>query len=130
MAEHPNLAVFREIYTTFTSGDMDALAEYFDENVVWHTPGSNPLSETYRGRDATFSSFEQDFELSSGTYDVTVRDALASDDVIVALLHATAERQGRKLDQDYAIVFHILDGRVDEAWEVWTDQAAVDEFWS
>jgi hypothetical protein len=34
---------------------MDALAEVFAEDVVWHTPGHNPLSGDYEGRDATFN---------------------------------------------------------------------------
>jgi ketosteroid isomerase-like protein len=130
LADHPNLATFRSIHAAFTTGDMEALASFFDDDVVWHTPGRNPLSGTHTGRAATLESFADEFELSGGTYGVEVRDAIANDEHIVALLHATADREGKRLDQDYAIVFQLRDGKVHTAWEVWRDQPAVDEFWS
>jgi ketosteroid isomerase-like protein len=118
------------MYAAFTAGDMDALASFFDEDVVWHTPGRHPRAGTYEGRDAAFDSFADEFELSGGTYAVEVRDVLANDTHIVALLHATAGRESKRLDQDYAIVFALRGGKVHAAWEVWEDQPAVDEFWS
>ena len=130
MAAHPNLGIFQSIYTAFTTGDMDTLATFFDEDVVWHTPGQHPLAGTHDGRAATFASFAAEFERSSGSYDVEVRDVLANDEHIVALLHATADREGKRLDQDYAIIFRMGDGRVQAAWEVWNNQASLDKFWS
>ena len=55
MTDHPHIELFRRTYAAFTTGDMDALAEVFAEDVVWHTPGRNPLSGDYEGRDATFN---------------------------------------------------------------------------
>ena len=55
---------------------------------------------------------------------------MANDERIVAFLHAAANREGKRLDQDYAIVFAMRDGKVKAAWEVWKDQSSVDEFWS
>jgi hypothetical protein len=109
---------------------MDALANFFDEDVVWHTPGRHSLSGTHVGTAETFSSFAEEFERSAGTYSVEVRDVFASDEHIVALLHATADRKGNLLDEDYVIVFHLRDGKVDAGWEIWRHQAALDEFWS
>ncbi|SPF00238.1 hypothetical protein SMA5143A_0949 [Streptomyces sp. MA5143a] len=31
---------------------------------------------------------------------------------------------------DYAIVFHIQDGQITEAWALWSDTRTYDEFWS
>jgi ketosteroid isomerase-like protein len=130
LAEHANIATFQSIYTAFTTGDMDGLATFFDEDVVWHTPGRHPLAGIYEGRAATFASFAEEFELSAGTYGVEVRDVLANDEHIVAFLRATADRGGKRLDQEYAIVFEMRDGKVRAAWEIWSDQSSVDEFWS
>jgi uncharacterized protein len=130
VAEHPNVAAFRSIHDALTKGDMETLAVFFAEEVVWHTPGQNPLAGRYKGRAATFASFVEEFARSGGTYSVEVRDVLASDEHIVALLHATAEREGKQLNEDYAIVFEMRDGKVRAAWEVWRNQAPVDEFWS
>lgn len=130
MADHPNVVIFQSIYSAFTKGDMDALATFFDEGVSWHTPGRHSLARTYVGRVETFASFAEEFELTAGTYSVEVRDVLATDEHIVALLHATADRSGKRLDQDYVIVFRMRHGKVDAAWEICKDQPAVDEFWS
>ena len=102
----------------------------FAEDVVWHTPGRNPLSGDCEGRDATLASFEKEFELSGGTYTVEVHDVLANDNHTVALLRSTAQRDARTLDMNYVLIFHIDDGKITEGWELWTDQATLDEFWS
>lgn len=92
--------------------------------------GRNPISGVYKSRDAAFESFAKEFELSGGTYRPEIHDVLANDKHIVALLHATARRNGKTLGQDYVIVFHVQEGKITEAWEAWTDEAALDEFWS
>ena len=130
MTDHPNLELFRRTYAAFTAGDFDALADVFDERTVWHNPGQNPLSGDFAGRDAAFASFAQEFEMSGGTYAPTVHDVLANDEHIVALMHATAQREGKTLDMDYTLVFHVADGKIVEGWDLWIDQAAVDRFWS
>jgi ketosteroid isomerase-like protein len=107
MARHKNLELFARIYTAFSAGDMEALAIYFSDGVVWHTPGANPLAGIYTGKAEAFGSFTREAELSNGTYTVAVRQVLANDTHIVALLHATAQRQDRTLDQDYAIIFRL-----------------------
>ena len=102
----------------------------FDDDVVWHTPGQHPLAGSYEGRAAAFASFAEEFEQSGDSYNVQVHDVLANDEHIVAFLHATAGREGKRLAQDYAIIFEMREGKVRAAWEVWKDQASVDEFWS
>lgn len=97
---------------------------------MWHSPGEHPLAGTYEGRAATFESFAEEFERSSGTYGVEVHEVLANDERIVAFLHATADHEGKHLDQSYAIVFQLRDGKVQAAWEIWKDQSSVDDFWS
>lgn len=130
MTDHPHIAVFQRAMAAFSAGDMDSLAEVFHPEVVWHLGGRSPLSGDYRGRAATFAMFALDFELSGGTYQPRLHDVLANDQHTVALLHATASREGRDLDMDYAIVFHIEEGRITEGWELWADQRVFDEFWS
>jgi ketosteroid isomerase-like protein len=106
VTDHPHLDVFRRTYAAFTTGDTDALAEVFAEEVVWHTPGRNPLSGDHQGRDATFASFAREFELSGGTYAVEVHDVVANDDHTVALLRSAAQRDGKSLEMNYVLVLH------------------------
>lgn len=42
----------------------------------------------------------------------------------------TGRRDGKTLDQNYVLIFHICDSKVTEVWEAWPDGAAWDEFWS
>ncbi len=130
MADHPNVDVFKRAYAAFSAGDFEALAQVFDEDVVWHNPGRNPLSGDYKGRDAAFASFAKEFELSGGTYRPEIHDVLANDDHTVAVMHVTAEREGKKLDMNAVLVFHIKDGKIVEGWDIWADQTVLDEFWS
>ena len=130
MADHPNIDMFRRTYSAFMSGDFDELAEVFHPDTNWHNPGRNLISGDYAGRDAAFALFAKEFELSGGTYAPTIHDVLADDEHIVALMHATAERDGKKLDMDYVLVFHVKEGKLVEGWDLWMDQSAVDEFWS
>ncbi len=130
MADHPHLVTFRRVYDAFSAGDMAALRDLFTGDVVWHTPGQHPLAGDYSGVDATLDSFEREQVASDGTYSVEVHDVLANDEHTVALLHAAAERGQKRLDQDYAIVFHFRESQVSEAWELWTDQSACDAFWA
>ena len=55
---------------------------------------------------------------------------LANDEHAVALMQATASRQGKQLDLRDVTVYHIRNGKVTEFWSFAEDQRATDEFWS
>lgn len=130
MTDHPHIGVFQRAMAAFAAGDMDALSEVFHPDVVWHLGGRSRLSGDFHGRDATFGMFALNSRLSGGTYRPQLHDVLANDDHTVALLHATASREGKRLDMHYVIVFHIEGGRITEGWEYWADQTAYEEFWA
>jgi ketosteroid isomerase-like protein len=130
MTDHPHIAVFHRVMAAFAAGDMDALTELFHPDVVWHIGGRNPLAGEYRGREETFAVFGREFQLTGGTYRPQLHDVLANDDHTVALLHVTASREGKQLDMDYTIVFHIRDAKITEGWVLTADPQAYDEFWS
>ncbi|MEU9148150.1 nuclear transport factor 2 family protein [Streptomyces sp. NPDC048349] len=130
MTDHPHIAVFHRALDAFTAGDMNALAEVFHPDVVWHIAGRNPLAGDYQGREDTFALFGREFQLTGGTYRPQFKDVLANDDHTVALLHVTASREGKQLDMDYAIVFHIADGMITDGRMLTADPPAWDEFWS
>lgn len=127
---HPAAEVLEQVYVTFTTGDMDRLAELIAADVVWHVPGDNLISGTYTSREAMFVCFNKAVELSEGTFKPQLLDVLADDKYTVAILHGIARRGEKTLDQDYALISHIRDGQVSELWEAWTDGPAFNEFWS
>lgn len=128
---HPNEDRFRAGYAAFSSGDMEALRnQFFTEDIVWHASGRNPLSGDYKGVDDVLGMFAKSFELSGGTLSVELHDVLANDEHAVALGVARGEREGKTLEDKYAHVVHLRDGKVSESWIHSGDQYAIDEFWS
>lgn len=123
-----NAAAVRRGYEAFNRGDMQALADLFAEDAVWHVSGRNRLSGEKRGRDAAFAYFGQLGELSGGTFRAELHDVIANDEHVVGLHTSTGERGGRRLSAHTALVFHMRDGKVAECWEHQEDQAAFDEF--
>lgn len=130
MADHPNVALVRKGYDAFKSGDMDTLRELFADDIVWHSGGDNPLSGEYKGQDEVFELFGRFLELTGGTVDMQIHDVVANDEHAVALLHVTAEREGKRLDQNEVHVLHVRDGKVTEFWGFEEDQAAANAFLS
>ena len=47
-----------------------------------------------------------------------------------ALVRETAERQGKKLDQNSVHLYHVANGKVTEGWFYPGDPYTDDEFWS
>jgi ketosteroid isomerase-like protein len=74
--------------------------------------------------------FGKVFEMTSGTFRLEIHDILANDEHVVALVHATAQREGKQFDSNGVQVFHVKDGKVTESWLHPDDIYASDEFWS
>ena len=59
MTADENVAIMQRAYDAFNSGDIDTVAEIFDESIVWHLPGRSSMANDYQGRDATLAYFGQ-----------------------------------------------------------------------
>ena len=125
-----NAATIRRGYELFNTGNLGELAQIFAEDVSWHTGGRGPLGGDKRGRDATFAYFGQLGELSGGSFRAELHDVVANDEHVVGLHIDTAQRAGRTLNVKEALVFHLQDGKVVEAWEHYDDSQAWEEFWA
>jgi ketosteroid isomerase-like protein len=127
---HPNEDRMRKGYEAFAAGDFTALDEIFDDNLVWHAPGNNPLAGDYQGKQAVYDLFGKVMEVTGGTFRLEIHDILANDEHGVALVVATGQREGKSLEDRQAQVFHLQGGKVTEFWNHPGDQNAVDEFLS
>jgi len=47
---------------------------------VWHTPGRNQLSGTFRGKDEVFASFQKVAQLTNGTFRLELHAVLVDDE--------------------------------------------------
>lgn len=131
MSEHPNVELMRSTYAAFKARDMDTMKERLSPDIVWHVAGDNPRSGTYKGVDEVLGFLAGIGQDSNGTFNLEVHDVLANDDHMIALLYATAERNGKKWAQNVVHVMHANpEGRVTEFWGIPSDQKATDAFWS
>jgi uncharacterized protein len=128
---HPNEDLARRGYAAFAAGDMATLDDLFADDIVWHVGGRGPLSGDYEGKEAVIAYFGRLAQETGGNFRIELHDMLANDEHVVALTSASAERQGRSLDNARGVqVFHIRDGKVTESWFHSGDQYADDEFFS
>lgn len=131
MPEHPNVERARREIAVFQSGDLDALRDFFAEDVVWHVGGSHPLSGDYRGRDALIAYFGKVREMTGGSLRLEPDSILASDDRVAMFTRVTGTRDGRSLDAVLAQIISVgKDGRWTEYWALADNQEQVDAFWS
>ena len=127
---HPNEDLVRRGYDAFSRGDMQTLRELFHPDIVWHAPGRSQLAGDHQGADTVLGFFAKTMELTGGNFRVEVHDILANDEHAVGLHTAHAEREGRTLQDNNTLVFHVRDGRITETWSHHYDQHEFDEFWA
>lgn len=126
-----NADVVRRAYAAFNSADMQALAEAFDENASWHTPGRSPIAGEAKGREAVFAQFGRYGGETKGTFRAILQEVLRGDSGrVVGMHHNTAERNGKQLDTYCCIVFELKNGRIVSGREHMYDQYNWDDFWS
>lgn len=130
MAEHPNAALVRTGYEAFARGDMATLSELFASDVLWHEAGKGfALAGDYKGQEAVFTMFARLLELTQGNFAIRLEDCIADDRQAVAVHTVTARRGLRTYTAREAVVFHLLDGKVTDAWHTVPDVEAFDAFW-
>src|SRR5438477_7955337 len=123
MSAQDNAETMRTGYAAFSRGDMDALRnELFTADIVWHQGGRNQTSGDYRGVDAVVGLFGKLFQLTDGTFRVEIHDVLASEDHVVVLARATAQRGGKAgKDGNYPHVCQFRYRQPPDAWVVDVD---------
>jgi ketosteroid isomerase-like protein len=131
MTADENVAIMRRAYEAFNSGDLDTVAETFDDSVVWHLPGRSAMADDYQGRDATLAYFGQLAQETGGTFRAELQHLAADGDSrVVGIQRSTADRGRKHLDVADCIVFELKDGRVTDGREHFENLYAWDEFWS
>ncbi len=130
MADHPFVALAKKGYDAFRAGDLATLGEVFADDIVFHVPGTGIVSNTYRGKDATFGYFGRLVELTQGNFKVESLNVYVSDDQVAMLDRVRAERNGKTLDTQLVLVLKVRDGKFVEGWDHFEDLAAWNDFWA
>jgi uncharacterized protein len=131
MPTDEDVAVVRRLYAAMAVGDLPAIAECFDEEAIWHLPGTNPLSGTHRGWSAIRDNLlARQGPLSGGTFRAQLLDLAVGSEYIVAVVHATADHAGRRLDLTVCQLMRVHNGKIVEVHGHYSDDAALNAFWS
>jgi len=103
----------RRLYDLFGRGDIAAAAECFAPDAVWVLPGRGPVAGTHRGvREIYENFFARLAPLSGGTFRAELLDVAVGERYVVAVQHATAERDGQRLDVTGCQLMRVEDGRI------------------
>ena len=104
--------------------------EYAADDIVWHVPGHNPVSGTYRGWDEYFGTMVSRME-PLDRWEFALGDVMVNGDHVVATFTLSGTRRGRAVDLRGAHLFRVNDeGKVAEGHGFANDQDALDAFFS
>jgi uncharacterized protein len=125
-----DVATVRRFYAAFADRDFETVQACFTPDAIWHLPGRGAIAGEHRGWNAIRDDFLAEVgPLSGGTLRAGLVDVAVGVDYVVAVQHATAERDGRRLDVTDCQLIRMEDGRIAEVRGHYSDQYAFDAFW-
>ena len=123
--------VVRRMYEAINDGDVATAAACFAPDAVWILPGRGPMAGTHRGvREIHESFFARLGPLSGGTFRAELLDVAEGERYVVAVQRATGRRDGKAFDVTGCQLMTVEDGRITEVRGHYSDQYALDDFWS
>ena len=120
--EHPNATAYRKAADAFRAGDLRAIQDLVDEEVVWHVPGRHRRAGDIRGRDALLAWLRG---LAPVGLRLREHDVFGNDQHVCALSYMGARREGLDVETRVVSIFHFRAGRQVARWffpedaEVW-----------
>ncbi|QNP68833.1 nuclear transport factor 2 family protein [Streptomyces roseirectus] len=125
-----NLDLARAYFQAVQNGDMAALGDLLDEQIVWHQPGTNRFSGDHRGQGAVFQMLGGMMEASQGTFAIDkIHSLMGNGDLVAAAIHFTGRRGDASMAMDGVDLLRITGGKITEMWLFSGDQNAEDAFW-
>ncbi len=125
----PNLAIVRNGYAAFNSGDIESLVSLFARDVVQHVPGNSQVSGVYKGVDAVLGYYGKLGELTAGTFRADLIDTHGDGQGHVTAVHQiSATRDGVTRVTRGSILFTLVDEKVTDLLELRADLSGDDAF--
>lgn len=124
--ENPNITVIKNYYAAYATGDMDKVAKFFADDVMWHIPGHHPLAGTKHGAKEVLAFFK---ELGKSNFKAEVVTLMSNDDYVIDVHRGWSNRKDiQNVDTTWVLVYKIVDGKIKEARNFSYDQHAADQF--
>ncbi len=108
-----NSEALKRGYDGFNSGDTDAVAELYADDVRWEGPNTEdiPMSGTHDGKDAVLAALAQIGDQYE-SFDVSPDEMVEQGDTIVVLSHIEAKtKSGNQLKLPGVEVYRMNDGK-------------------
>jgi ketosteroid isomerase-like protein len=120
----------RRFYAAVAARDLATAESCFAPDAVWHLPGKGAIAGDHAGWPAIRADvLARIGPLSGNTFRAELLDITVGQDFIVAVQHATADHQGRRLDVTGCQLMRMQDGRIADMRGHYSDQQALDDFW-
>ena len=121
-----NIQLIQDYYAAYATGDPEAVRPFLHEDVVWNIPGHHPMAGDKNGPDEVIAFFEG---LAAGNFGAEPIFFQAQDDMVVDIHRGFSQvGEGAEVDQLYALMFRISDGKIIEAQNFLTDMYSSDAF--
>jgi ketosteroid isomerase-like protein len=122
--------IVQRFYDAVARRDLEGALACFSEDAVWTLPGRSPIAGEHYGREAIGQNVLSQVGPRSGeTFRADLLDVAVGDNYVVAVQHASAERNGKRLDITACQLLTIRDGQIVEVRGHYSDQYALDDFW-
>ena len=128
MAEHPNVALIREMFAAMERGDMQWMSDHVADDIVWHVGGNSRSAGVYRGKDAVsqmMAGVASPESMKADVHDVVGNDAHT---VVLGTARVTAP-SGASVEYNYVNVFHLDGDMITEVWGMSENDAETDPVW-
>jgi uncharacterized protein len=102
--QEQNIEVIKTGYEAFSTGDVEAVMNSFDDDIEWVQPGQSAISGTFHGKTEVMEHLGR---LAEKSLTVKLNRLIADGDTVVALTAVTA---GGETGED-ADVFTLRDGK-------------------
>jgi ketosteroid isomerase-like protein len=123
--------VVRRMYEAVNRGEVAEAAACFAPDAVWVLPGRGPMAGAHRGVQEIYENFFARLgPLSGGTFHAELLDVAEGERYVVAVQRATAEHGGLTLDVTGCQLMTVEGGQITEVRGHYSDQEALDAFWS
>lgn len=123
-----NAAIVRALTAALGARDGAAVEGLLTDDVVYHFPGRNPLSGTYRGTAEVMGFFRRFPTMLDGPPTTDTHDVLSSEAHGADMTALTASRGGRSHAWRAVRIYHLVEDRISEVFVTIDDQAAFDDF--
>ena len=107
--------------------DHSQTAALYAPDATLHYIGRHILGGVYHGPQEILDLFGRSREAFRGTQRLELHDVVAGDRHAVALLKGSAERDGKHLEWQRVVVFHVRDGLIHEQWIHDSDQHVIEQ---